>query len=110
MDFGWGNVANAETPNFKPRDLAAPHFHRTEGAVRPVAMAQTSQGHIAGSLDGVGSFQVDGRGHFEVGPGGNAVSLEDEMLKVAENQMDFQAATALYTRGLGLIKTALGRR
>jgi len=42
-------------------------------------------------------------------PTGNGVSLEDEMMKVAGNQMDFQAATALYTRGLGLIKTALGR-
>ncbi len=38
------------------------------------------------------------------------MSLEDEMLKVASNQMDYQAATALYTRGLGLIKTALGKR
>jgi flagellar basal-body rod protein FlgB len=38
------------------------------------------------------------------------VSLEDEMLKVAANQMEYQAATALYTRGLGLIKTALGKR
>ena len=46
---------------------------------------------------------------FEIVPTGNAVSLEDEMLKVAANQMDFQAATTLYTRGLGLIKTAIGK-
>ena len=32
------------------------------------------------------------------------------MLKVAANQMDYQAATALYARGLGPLKTALGRR
>ena len=43
-------------------------------------------------------------------PTGNAVSLEDEMLKVAANQMDYQAATALYARSLGLLKTALGKR
>ena len=49
-------------------------------------------------------------GGFEARPSGNAVSLEDEMLKVADNQMDYQAATSLYTRGLGLLKTALGRR
>ena len=30
-------------------------------------------------------------------------------MKVASNQMDFQAATALYTRSLNLIKTALGK-
>ena len=28
------------------------------------------------------------------------------MIKVAANQMDYQAATTLYTRSLGLIKTA----
>jgi flagellar basal-body rod protein FlgB len=32
------------------------------------------------------------------------------MMKVASNAMDYQATTALYTRGLGLIKTALGKR
>ena len=42
-------------------------------------------------------------------PTGNAVNLEDEMMKVAANQMDYQAATSLYTRSLGLIKTAIGK-
>jgi flagellar basal-body rod protein FlgB len=32
------------------------------------------------------------------------------MMQVASNQMDYQAATALYSRSLGLIKTALGKR
>jgi flagellar basal-body rod protein FlgB len=59
---------------------------------------------------GAAQFQLDRRGDFEVRPTGNAVNLEDEMLKVAANQMDYQAATALYARGLGLIKTALGKR
>ena len=45
-------------------------------------------------------------GGYEVRPTGNAVNLEDEMIKVAANQMDYQAATTLYTRSLGLIKTA----
>jgi flagellar basal-body rod protein FlgB len=32
------------------------------------------------------------------------------MMKVAANQMDYQAATSLYARSLGLIKTAIGKR
>lgn len=32
------------------------------------------------------------------------------MMKVAANQMDYQAVTALYTRGLGLFKVALGKK
>ena len=55
-------------------------------------------------------FEIDRRGGYQIRPGGNAVNLEDEMLKVATNQMDYQAATALYTRSLGLIKTALGKK
>jgi flagellar basal-body rod protein FlgB len=47
---------------------------------------------------------------IEARPTGNAVNLEDEMIKVAANQMDYQAATSLYTRSLGLLKTAMGKR
>jgi flagellar basal-body rod protein FlgB len=31
------------------------------------------------------------------------------MMKVAANQMDYQAATALYSRSLNLLKVAIGR-
>jgi flagellar basal-body rod protein FlgB len=39
-----------------------------------------------------------------------AVNLEDEMMKVAANQMDYQAASSLYIKSLGLIKIAIGKR
>jgi flagellar basal-body rod protein FlgB len=50
------------------------------------------------------------RGGYETRPAGNAVNLEDEMMKVSANQMDYAAATSLYTRSLGLLKTAIGKR
>jgi flagellar basal-body rod protein FlgB len=31
------------------------------------------------------------------------------MMKVASNQMDYQAVTSLYARSLSLIKTAIGK-
>ena len=102
------NVANADTPEFKPSDLAAPKFDVEASAVASVALMRTSPAHLA-SADGAASFGLQHGGSFDVVPTGNAVTLEDEMMKVAANQMDFQAATALYTRGLGLIKTAIGR-
>jgi flagellar basal-body rod protein FlgB len=104
------NVANADTPGFRGRDLKQLDFHdllRGAGETRGVTLAATSPGHIRAGAD---EFAVDGRGGFETTPRGNAVVLEDEMLKVAQTQMDHQAATALYARGVGLIKTALGRR
>jgi flagellar basal-body rod protein FlgB len=102
------NVANADMPEFKPSDLAAPKFGVEASAVAPVALMRTSPAHLA-SADNAASFELQHGGSFDVVPTGNAVTLEDEMMKVAANQMDFQAATALYTRGLGLIKTAIGR-
>ena len=102
------NVANADTPNYRPRDLAPLDFGKpppaTEGSV---PLVRTNPLHLAG-LAPASSFATNRNG-YEVRPVGNAVNLEDQMLKVAANQMDYQAVTTLYSRGLGLIKTALGR-
>lgn len=103
------NVANADTPGFRGRDLKQLDFHEALRAAGEVKLATTAPRHIGGSTGG-GRFDTDGRGGFETTPRGNSVVLEDEMLKVAQTQMDHQAATALYTRSIGLIKTALGRR
>ena len=103
------NVANADTPRFQPRDLAPPQFDPRRPATSALSLARTSTAHLAGAAGGT-RFQLDRAGGFEARPSGNAVSLEDEMMKVASNQMDFQAATSLYTRGLGMLKTAIGRR
>ena len=103
------NVANAETPEFKPSDLAPPTFEAAARGVAPVTLLRTSPAHRAGADGGARDFALLAAHDFEVVPTGNGVSLEDEMMKVAGNQMDFQAATALYTRGLGLIRTAIGR-
>jgi len=107
------NLANADMPKFKPRDLVPPRFDRLSGAAAadaPVSMMQTDSGHLAG-LSGNSSAQFQTRrSGYEVRPSGNAVDLEDEMIKVAANQMDYQAATTLYSRSLNLLKTALGKR
>jgi len=103
------NVSNANTPKFKPHDLAPLDLSRAQPAA-DLGVLRTDPAHFAGTTTGAGKFQLERRGSFEVRPTGNAVDLEDEMLKLAANQMDYQAATAIYSRGLGLIKTALGKK
>jgi flagellar basal-body rod protein FlgB len=103
------NVANSDTPNFRPNDLAPPKFDASDTGLAKVTLARTSFAHIASSDADTNEFDPDHRPEFEVVPSGNGVALEDEMMKVAANQMDYQAATALYTRGLGMIKTAIGK-
>jgi flagellar basal-body rod protein FlgB len=76
-----------------------------------VSLARTEGAHIAGaSATGSTQFQAAQLGGYNVRPTGNAVNLEDEMIKVAGNQMDYQAVTTLYQRSLGLLKTAMGKR
>jgi flagellar basal-body rod protein FlgB len=103
------NVSNADTPRFQPRDLAPPQFDPRRPAVSELGLTRTSAAHMTG-VGGGTRFQLDRAGGFEARPSGNAVTLEDEMMKVANNQMDYQAATSLYTRGLGMLKTAIGKR
>ena len=105
------NVANADTPNFRARDLVPLKFDRMAPSAPGVTLVRTNPEHQTGmgTAAGGNSFESARKAGQEVRPTGNAVSLEEEMMKVAANQMDFQAATALYTRSLGLIKTALGK-
>jgi flagellar basal-body rod protein FlgB len=104
------NVANSDTPNFRPRDLAEPDFDKAlAGQTGAVSMARTSSMHIAAVGDS-GSFGgSNSKDGYEVRPAGNAVNLEDEMHKSAQSQLDFTAATSLYSKSLSLLKTAIGK-
>jgi flagellar basal-body rod protein FlgB len=99
------NVANADTPNYRARDLAPPNFERALQS--SLALATTTPGHIAAA--GGGSQFAEDDPHYEVRPRGTAVNHEDEMMKLAGNQMDYDAAASLYTHSLALIKTAVGK-
>jgi flagellar basal-body rod protein FlgB len=103
------NVANADTPNYLARDLVAPDFSR-ELAGASLRLARTESGHMTAQGDGSGSeYQNDAGARYEIRPRGNSVTHEDEMMKVASNQMDYEAVTSLYTHSLSLIKLAIGK-
>ncbi len=99
------NVANADTPDYQAKDLAPLDFSR-ELSTASVALERTNPNHIAAFVGG-SQFATDESGHYEIRPRGNSVSHEDEMMKVASNQMDYEAATELYTHSLNLIKLAV---
>ena len=109
------NVANSDTPHYRARDLVPLKFETpgegnvTPTAVATVALARTEEGHLSGFGGQASAFRSQAKGDYETRPTGNSVTLEDEMMKVAANNMDYQAATAVYTRSLKLIKTALGK-
>ena len=58
------NVANSDTPNFRPRDLVEPKFDASgarAGSTGTLVMAVTSTGHIAPSGGAAQSFDVNSR-------------------------------------------------
>ena len=108
------NISNSDTPNFRPRDLVEPKFdgvgNSVGGSIGSLAMMRTSASHIAPAGGGGQTFDRDGgKSGFQTRPAGNAVNLEDQMLKVSANQMDYAAATSLYSKSLHLLKTAIGK-
>jgi flagellar basal-body rod protein FlgB len=106
------NIANSDTPNFKPRDLVEPKFDAQGGNASSgatLAMMRTTSGlNIAGSGP-ASNFDQNRHAGFQTRPAGNAVNLEDQMLKVSANQMDYAAVTSLYSRSLRLLKMAVGK-
>ena len=102
------NVANADTPNYRARDLAPPDFSH-EIALASRGLDRTNPLHITAPAGGGSAFAADSSGRYAIRPRGNSVTHEDEMMKVASNQMDYEAVTSLYTRSLALIKLAIGR-
>ena len=108
------NVANAETPGYGARDLKAPDFRRMLDAPAagvpgaPMAPARTQMAHLGG-LSLSSDFAETDTGSFEITPEGNGVVLEEEMMKIAQNQIDHQIATTVYARGIAMVKRAVGR-
>ncbi|MDQ0471422.1 flagellar basal body rod protein FlgB [Labrys wisconsinensis] len=104
------NVANAETPGYRERDLKPLGFgDLVAGGVSTGAVTamRTSPMHISTGQGDEQSFGAAREKTFETTPDGNSVVLEDEMTKVAETQQDYQVASLLYTKSLGLLKMAV---
>lgn len=107
------NVANADTPGFRPSDLKPISSNRSvrTAGLAPVSTARTHAAHMKGTPMGMQRAAFDNKTSkgWETTPAGNAVVLEEQMIKVSANQFDFQMASTLYARSLGLLKTAIGR-
>jgi flagellar basal-body rod protein FlgB len=100
------NIANADTPGYRPRDL--PDFASVVAAraVPPAGLARTDPRHLAMVRD---PRARPDRLAAETAPNGNAVSLDREALKVADTDTAHSLAIGLHRRWLGLFRAALGR-
>jgi flagellar basal-body rod protein FlgB len=109
------NIANSDTPGYKAKDIAEPNFKKMVAAAgmngqRSLPMTVTNAKHIAKTAP-AGEFSAkDRRTTYELNPNGNNVVLEEEVSKMAMNQTDYQTVLNLYTKGISMFKTALGKQ
>ncbi len=113
------NIANADTPNYRPQDLKSPDFKSLLGsstsklsldAPSSVDMATTNSAHLSsGGTSGNGdNMQAKNQKNtYEVAPAGNAVVLEEQLMKLNENFTDHRMITGLYQKNIEILKMSL---
>ncbi len=103
------NVANANTPGYKPKDLKPLDFSTIMQQQGSAGLKTTHPGHVSSNTAGGSRFGVQQQKTvFETTPDGNAVNLEEQILKMQENNMDYQTTTSLYRKMTSLVNIAVG--
>lgn len=82
-----GNVANLDTPGYRPLDLSRP------------SPGGDGENQVITSFDDGGAFQ---------GPDGNAVSLERELAKIDANRTRYNTTAELVSRRIAMLRYAAG--
>ena len=104
------NVANADTPDYAPRDLTEDSFAKALQGRLPVGKTlRTDAHHIPGTLEnGRGPRSYASKTTYESAPSGNAVVLEEQLVKTAETEMNHSTVTNLYGKYMRMFRIALG--
>jgi flagellar basal-body rod protein FlgB len=101
------NIANADTPAYRPRDVLP--FGQVLSAAGAPSLARTAPAHIAGSGRAASGTAHD-RALSETAPDGNAVSLDREAVRMAETDTAHALAMAVHRSFMGMFRLALGRQ
>lgn len=107
------NVVNADTPGYQAKDLKPADFTTllkgsTAIAGSTLRLAATSPSHLSGTLP-VDAYKQQVSADTQANPTGNTVGLEQEMIKVADTQAQYQAASSLYAKAVAMTRTAIGQ-
>jgi len=109
------NVANANTPGYQARDLKAfsfqAHVQAAAGggaAAAPAGtMAVTKSRHMQAAGTGSSGVKAVKTPDSEETLDGNGVVLEDQMVKLTDARMDYDAAIGFYQQSLSMLKMAV---
>lgn len=106
------NIANADTPGYKARDLdfasALKKATAGGGAGQGLALARTAERHLAGQAAPPGAetdllYRVPDQPSLD----GNTVDMDRERTAFADNAVRYQAALTILDRRIQGLKTAM---
>lgn len=101
------NVANADTPNFQARDLEA--FEESYNRHDSSFVRSTRERHFSdpGFSPATARKIISGQ---HPSPNGNSVSLEEEMIKIAELKHQHDKSLSIYKSAIDLMRISIGLR
>lgn len=100
------NMANADTPGYRARDLRA-FADVYQQAAEP--LRATRPGHLSPVQAAFDPKSIHRTDPGTMSPNGNSVSLEDEMVKATAVKRDHDLALAIFKSSMGILRTGLGR-
>lgn len=101
------NIANADTPNYKARDLDFEAVLRGTLGDTPLPMAATRPGHVASAAGALAGGTLRYRIPFQPSLDGNTVEAPVEQAAFAENAVRYQASLMFINRRIAGIELAL---
>ncbi len=104
------NIANADTPNYRPKDLKPVNFKdELHGSmVAAVPVARTNPNHLKGTIPEQERFRAPGQPKtFEEAPDGNQVVVEEQMQKVGDTRSEYNTAVTLMQAQMKMLRIAL---
>jgi flagellar basal-body rod protein FlgB len=105
------NIANANTPDYRPKDLTKVDFGTvlkgvtSENRVRPDT---TNPMHMPSPSDINDPDSRKMKKTYDVTPTGNAVVMEEQMVHSSQTITDFNLMTSLYQKNVNMIRISLG--
>ena len=103
------NIANADTPNYKARDIdfRAALQGALSGAQERMALATTQPGHLGGGPDALLRQLTGYRSELQSAVDGNTVSMDVERAAFAENALHYEASVTFINGMLRSMNTAI---
>lgn len=103
------NIAQADTPGYKAMDIPAfSEVYAAQSGTDAFAMRATRPGHVQDGM--VAGAPVATPSGGEASANGNTVSIEREMVKMAEIRHGHDMALSIYRVTQDITRAALGRR